>query len=102
LPDFAKSRDATSQNARLHFFCPVANRLKFNAFRGVGLKHELRHCADLEDAKGRIIMTPDLETLTVEQAQAVVATTEQPTAAVEPAAEPAAPTPAETNEPVPA
>jgi len=47
-------------------------------------------------------MTPDLETLTVEQAQAVVATTEQPTAAVEPAAEPAAPTPAETNEPVPA
>ena len=41
----------------------------------------LRHSADLEHAKGRIIMTPDPETLTLEQAQAVVATTEQPAAA---------------------
>jgi len=47
-------------------------------------------------------MSPDVETLTADQAQAEVSTTEQPAIVIEPAAEPTAPTPAETHESAPA
>src|ERR1051326_5381278 len=82
----------------LPFFRPATSSLKSTAFGGVDLRHEMRHRADLEDVKWRIVMTPDLETPSVDQAPAVAGTTEQPNGAVERAAEASAPAPAETAE----
>ena len=47
-------------------------------------------------------MSPDVETPTADQVLAEASTTEQPAIGSESAAEPAAPTPAETNESAPA
>jgi hypothetical protein len=73
-----------------------------NAFGGVDSKREMRHWADLEDTKWRVTMSPDVETPTADQVLAEANTTEQPASGIESAAEPAAPTPAETSESAPA
>jgi hypothetical protein len=76
--------------------------VKVSAFGGVDSKREMRHRADLEVAKWRATMSPDVETPTADQVLAEASTTEQPAIGIESAAEPAAPIPAETNESAPA